>query len=144
MLKKNLLVSSQELIIPTGLLSCLFYSERWYKNKSHPGTLCFAGTKQEHSQEGFLLCNPALCSYPSIIKEKFPVLINLSQLIWDVQWHQTKICSCVKMRHPEKYPSLPVEELWIYMRPNQHQIQPIAVDLVIVFKAQKTTNRSEH
>lgn len=71
MLRKNLLVSSQELIIPTGLLSYLFYCERWYENKSHPGTLCFAETKQEHSQEGFLLSNPALCTYPSINKGKY-------------------------------------------------------------------------
>lgn len=70
MLRKNLLVSSQELIISTGLLSCLFYSERWYENKSHSGTLCFAGTKQEHSQESFSLCNPALCTYPSINRGK--------------------------------------------------------------------------
>lgn len=70
MLSENPLVSSQELIIPTGSLSCLFYSERWYENKSRPGTFCFAGTKQENSQEGFVLCNPALCTYPSINKGK--------------------------------------------------------------------------
>lgn len=43
--RTNLLVNSQELILPTGLLLCWFCSKRWYESRSCPGTLCSAGTK---------------------------------------------------------------------------------------------------
>lgn len=111
MLMPNLLISSQKLIIPAGLLSHWSYGERWDGNRSCPRTLCIAGTKQKPPRESCFLCSPAphcnaLCTHPSIDNRKIPVMVNLPQLKGEVQRHQPKISSPVKVRGIRHYTPL--------------------------------------
>jgi len=95
-------------------------------------------------REAFSLCSPAhcntLCTPPSINNQKNSSNHKSTTAhMRSVMTPDQILLLPEDKRHLEKYPALPVKQLWVYMRANQSRIQPIVFCFFLVCQTQKTT-----